>query len=247
MRIGFIVGVIKLPTPIIHGIKKRATSLYPRIEVNKMDPEFVKIFLSLLVLVNPITAIPIFVSLTTDNNHMERRKIASVACITIWVSVICFTLFGDGLLKALNITVGAFQVGGGILVFLIAIAMMNAKPLTTKTTEAEKHEAVNSKESIAVVPLAIPLLMGPGCISTIIIYSASATSFMKYLEIIIAGAIVSLICYLCMMFSEKLTSILGKTGINVINRIMGMILAALSIEIISAGLKSIFPILTTHI
>ncbi len=207
-----------------------------------MNPEIIKILIALLVLVNPISAVPMFLSLTHDNTRSERQKIARTATIAIFLGIVFFAVAGNGLLHMLNISIGAFQVGGGILVLLIAIAMMNAKPNPTKTNDEEHMEAEN-KESVAVVPLAIPLLIGPGSISTVIIYASAAKNWWGIAQIILAGAIVAVLCYLAMLFADRLTRVLGQTGINIINRVMGMLLAALSVEIIVAGVKALFPLL----
>lgn len=207
-----------------------------------MNPEIIKIVIALLVLVNPVSAVPIFLSLTPDNSTQERHKIARTATLAIFFGIAFVTLFGNVVLKMLNISIGAFQVGGGLLVLLIAISMMNAKPHPSKNNADEKNEAAH-KESIAVVPLAIPLLIGPGSISAVIIYASAAKNWWGLLQIIIAGAFVALMCFLAMVSADKLTRLLGKTGINIINRVMGMLLAALSIEIITAGIKALFPAL----
>ncbi len=207
-----------------------------------MSVEIFKILIALLVLVNPLGAMPIFLSLTPYQNSSERRRIAKTAAITVAVTIAIFALLGDMILRALNISIGSFQVGGGILILLIAIAMMNAKPHPTKTTQEEEFEA-GSRDSIAVVPLAIPMMIGPGSISTVIIYASTAARWQQIAQIIIAGLIVALLCYIAMVAATRVSKILGTTGINIINRVMGMILAAVSIEIISAGLKNLFPML----
>lgn len=199
-----------------------------------------KIIIALMVLVNPLSAAPIFLSLTPYNSARERRKIAQTASLTVVIAIALFTILGDMILKVLNISIGSFQVGGGILILLIAIAMMNAQPNPTKHNPEEAQEA-GTRNNIAVVPLAIPMLIGPGSISTVIIYSSTASSWWGKAEIIIAGAVVACVCYAGMLAATQLSKLLGATGINIINRIMGMVLAAVSIEIIAGGLKNLFP------
>ncbi|AUZ03921.1 MULTISPECIES: MarC family protein [Vitreoscilla] len=199
-----------------------------------------KIIIALMVLINPLSAAPIFLSLTPYNSARERRKIAQTASLTVVIAIALFTILGDMILKVLNISIGSFQVGGGILILLIAIAMMNAQPNPTKHNPEEAQEA-GTRNNIAVVPLAIPMLIGPGSISTVIIYSSTASSWWGKAEIIIAGAVVACVCYAGMLAATQLSKLLGATGINIINRIMGMVLAAVSIEIIAGGLKNLFP------
>ena len=174
-----------------------------------------------MVLINPLSAAPIFLSLTPYNSARERRKIAQTASITVAITICIFALVGD-------------------LILLIAIAMMNAQPNPTKHNEEEAQEA-GQRTSIAVVPLAIPMLIGPGSISTVIIYASTAKNWWGVAEIMLAGLVVSIVCYVGMLAATKLSKLLGATGINIINRIMGMVLAAVSIEIIAGGLKNLFP------
>lgn len=199
-----------------------------------------KIIIALMVLINPLSAAPIFLSLTPYNSARERRKIAQTASLTVVIAIALFTILGDMILKVLNISIGSFQVGGGILILLIAIAMMNAQPNPTKHNPEEAQEA-GTRNNIAVVPLAIPMLIGPGSISTVIIYSSTASSWWGKAEIIMAGMVVAGVCYAGMLAATQLSKLLGATGINIINRIMGMVLAAVSIEIIAGGLKNLFP------
>lgn len=211
-----------------------------------IDLSIGKTLVALLVLVNPLGAIPIFISLTPNNTQAERNKIAKTAAIAVVCVMFFFALLGDAMLRFINVSIGSFQVGGGILVMLIAIAMMNAKQNPTKTTPEEENEAEN-KVNIAVVPLAIPLLTGPGTMSTMIIYSSAAQGWWETGQVLIAGALVAITCYVSMILATPISKWLGQTGINIINRIMGMILAAVSVEIIVKGLYSLFPQLAKHI
>ncbi|WP_211222772.1 MarC family protein [Paludibacterium yongneupense] len=205
-----------------------------------MEMEIAKIFIALLVLVNPIGAIPIFISLTPSTGQAERKRLAKIASITVAVVITTFTIVGESLLKFLSITLGSFQVGGGLLVMMIALGMMNAKNTQTKTTKAEREEA-ESKPNIAVVPLALPLMTGPGTISTVIIYSSTAHSWLQQLALVISGGLVALCCYAALALASPISRLMGQTGINIINRVMGMLLAAVSVEIIVDGLYRLFP------
>lgn len=205
-----------------------------------MELEISKIFMALLVLINPLSAIPIFISLTPHSSQAERKKIAKIASLTIAIVVFLFSLVGEGLLSFLGISIGSFQVAGGILVLIIALSMMNAQPTATKTTDEERSEA-ESKANIAVVPLAIPLMTGPGAISTVIIYATTAHSWVAVANIMISGVLVAAVCYVALTMATPISRVLGTTGINIVNRVMGMLLAALSIEIIVDGINRLFP------
>jgi multiple antibiotic resistance protein len=205
-----------------------------------MELEVSKTFMALLVLINPLSAIPIFISLTPHSSQAERKKIAKLTSLTIAIVVCLFSLVGEGLLHFLGISIGSFQVAGGLLVLMIALAMMNAQPTPTKTTDEERSEA-ESKANIAVVPLAIPLMSGPGAISTIIIYASTAHSWVDVAKLIVSGLLVAGVCYAALTMATPISRVLGKTGINIVNRVMGMLLAALSVEIMVDGLIRLFP------
>ncbi|MCW3479160.1 NAAT family transporter [Neisseriaceae bacterium JH1-16] len=205
-----------------------------------MDLEIAKIFIALLVLVNPLGAIPIFISLTPTADQAERKKIAKTTALAVAIVLVLFALVGDTLLRFLGISIGSFQVGGGLLVMLIAIALMNAKPAPTKTTKVEREEA-EAKTNIAVVPMAIPLLTGPGTISTVIIYASTAHSWKQVVFLIVSSLLVAITCYGALVLASPLSRLLGQTGINIVNRVMGMLLAAVSVEIIVDGVYRLFP------
>lgn len=202
--------------------------------------EIAKIFISLLVLVNPLGAIPLFISLTPNASQLERRKIAKISSTSVAVVITTSALIGESLLKFLGISIGSFQVGGGLLVMMIALALMNAKPNPTKTSDEERVEA-ELRTNIAVVPMAMPLLTGPGTISTVIIYSTTAHSWLQIGYLIVSGLLIALSCYAAMALATPISRWLGQTGINIVNRVMGMILAAVSVEIIVDGLYRLFP------
>lgn len=205
-----------------------------------MEIEILKTLIALLVLVNPLGAIPIFISLTPGSNQAERQRIAKTTAIAVAVVMILFAVVGEGLLRLLGISLGSFQVGGGLLLMLIAIALMNAKPAPTKTTKSEREEAEH-KPNIAIVPMAIPLMTGPGTMSAVIIYASAARGWLQMTYLFISCLLVALTCYATLALATPLTRLLGQTGINIVNRVMGMILAALSVEITVEGLYRLFP------
>ncbi len=205
-----------------------------------MELEIAKIFIALLVLVNPLGAIPIFISLTPNANQLERKRIAKTTTLAVAVVLCLFAVVGETLLHFLGISIGSFQVGGGMLVMLIAIALMNAQPAPTKTTKEEQSEA-EAKTNIAVVPMAIPLLTGPGTISTVIIYASTAHSWVQVVYLLISSLLVAITCYGALVLASPISRLLGQTGINIVNRVMGMLLAAVSVEIIVDGLYRLFP------
>lgn len=215
-----------------------------------MGMEIGKLILAFMVLINPFSALAIFLDLTRNNNTRERKKVAQIASLSVFIVIAVFAFSGNWILRLFGISTGAFQVGGGLLVFLIAISMMSAgsnpaKPEigveeSNEITVKPKHPT-QSATSVAVVPLAIPMMIGPGGISTVVIYASAAKSLNDTLFIVAAGAIISSICFITLLAASKISNLLGETGLTILNRVMGMLLAAVSVEIVVAGLKGLFP------
>ncbi len=201
-----------------------------------------KTFISLLALVNPLGAIPFFISFTATNSRRERQKIIRVASLTVALVIAFTTLLGQQVINFFGISVNSFQVGGGIIMLLMAISMINAQPGGTKTTPEEAVEG-ELKENIAVVPLAIPLLTGPGTISTVIIYSDKADSYLQRFNLIGSGIAIAILVFFALSAADPISRVLGRTGINVATRLMGLMLAALGVELIVDGLTALIPAL----
>ena len=207
----------------------------------ELGVEIGKLLVAFLVLINPFSALSIYLDLTQDHSTKEKRRIARTAALAVFIVITVFTLTGGMLLKILGISVG------GILVLLIAISMMNGNDNPAKQNiGGDKEEGVvqhiqKNAKAIAVVPVAIPITIGPGGISTVIIYASAAKNYSDIALILAAGFLVSLICYAILVVAGRISKKLGTTGLTILNRIMGMMLAAVSVEIIVAGLKSIFP------
>jgi len=212
-----------------------------------VNTEIIKIILAFLVLINPFSALTLFLDLTRGYSMMNRRKVARIACLTIFITISFFTVVGETLLKALGISIGSFQLAGGILVFLIALNMMNGEGNPVKPDQenfdVDHVQDAPPTTAAAVVPLAIPMMIGPGGISTVIIYSSQVSGVLQMSAILIAGLLISIFCYLALMAAGRISRLLGDTGLNIMSRIMGMLLAAVSIEIIVNALRSLFPVL----
>ncbi len=215
-----------------------------------MHFEIGKIILSLIVLVNPFSALSIFLELTQGYTSRERRRTAQITALSVFIIMTVFIFSGNWILKILSISTGSFQVGGGILVFLIAVSMMNSgsNPAKPKIGTQEHDEITVQPRpnmgAVAIVPLAMPLIIGPGGISTVIIHASAARHMNDLFAIVAAGAVISVICYLSLLAAAKVSRWLGETGLTVLNRIMGMLLAAVAVEIVIAGIRSLFPQLT---
>ena len=215
-----------------------------------MHFEIGKIILSLIVLVNPFSALSIFLELTQGYTSRERRRTAQITALSVFIIMTVFVFSGNWILKILSISTGSFQVGGGILVFLIAVSMMNSGSNPAKPKiGTQEHDEITvqprpNMNAVAIVPLAMPLIIGPGGISTVIIHASAARHMNDLLAILAAGAVISVICYLSLLAAAKVSRWLGETGLTVLNRIMGMLLAAVAVEIVIAGIRNLFPQLT---
>ena len=196
----------------------------------------------LFAVVNIFGAIPIFLSLTYGTEKSEQIRLANVISISVPIILLMSLFFGELILNFFGITISSFKTGGGILILLMAIAMMHARPSGATQTDEELHEG-ESKESVAVVPLSMPLLAGPGAISTVILYGHKSSGIGHYSLVAADIIILGFILWISFRLSRVISSRLGKTGMNIITRIMGLILAAIAIEFIANGLKGLFPAL----
>lgn len=210
--------------------------------MNSFSLDAFKTFISLLALVNPLGAIPFFISFTSNNTRRERQKIIRITSITVALVIIITALVGQRVIGFFGISISSFQVGGGIIMLLMAISMINAQPGGTRTTPEEAVEG-ELKNNIAVVPLAIPLLTGPGSISTVIIYAEKANSLWQLGGLIVGGLVIAVLTFGALSAADPISRVLGRTGINVATRLMGLMLAALGVELIADGLKALFPVL----
>jgi multiple antibiotic resistance protein len=201
---------------------------------------YLKIFVGMFVIVNPIGMAPFFLDMTEGLSPAAKRAVARLASITASGVLIGAALTGARLLAFFGVSLPAFRVAGGILILLIAIAMLQASPSRARQTPEEAAEATD-KEKIAIVPLAIPLLAGPGAISTAILYANQAKGVRETIFLILTCVVVGICVYLVFRSSEKIGKTLGKTGINILTRLFGILLAAIGVEFITEGLVKLLP------
>jgi multiple antibiotic resistance protein len=199
----------------------------------------ISIFFTLFIAVDPFGLIPIFIIFITRYNAVERRKIIFKAIITSVVVSVFFIFLGRFILLYLGISQEAFLISGGILLFLISMDLILAKPSRTKIMYDNVEDI--EKEDISVSPLAIPMISGPGTIAALMMFSSQVNDE-PYMLIIITliAFFVLLITMIVMFLSAHIEKVLGKTGISVIQRIMGLILSALAVQFIVNGIKQIF-------
>ena len=157
-------------------------------------------------------------------------------------------LLGLQILQFFNISLQSFQVGGGLLLLISAMNMLNSRPAEERPNNATLEAGVEKAaegNSIAVVPLTIPLLTGPAAMSTVVIYADQARSIWQHVALVGYGVVVAFAIMVCFSLADPIARVLGRTGINVMTRLMGLILAALAIEVMTGGLIKIFPILAS--
>jgi multiple antibiotic resistance protein len=203
--------------------------------------EYSRFFVSLLVIFDPFAAIPVFLSLTLGYTQEERRRVARIATYAVLIVLGVAALSGETLLGWMGFSLGSFRVGGGIVLLLMALAMLRDERPPAPTAADEGQAA--SRASVAVVPLAIPLLAGPGAISAVIIgMQRSAAPLHPYL---ILGCILlaSGLLYLMLRLAEPIGRLLGQVGLSILHRVFGLLLAAIAVEIMANGLKQLFPAL----
>ena len=202
--------------------------------------EYIKIFIALFAVVDPIGIVPIIAALIANTPATELRSIEKTVVFTVTTILLMALFFGENMLLFFGISINSFQVSGGILLMLMAISMLQAKISPTVHTKAEALEG-EAKSSIAVVPLSIPLLAGPGAISTVVLYANRGSHINHYLMISVVIFAVVIILWIVLRCASWLTRHLSQTGINVFTRLMGLILSALAVEFIASGLKGLFP------
>lgn len=202
----------------------------------------IKPLVTLLAIVNPLAIVPFFIHYTQDFSHAQRQRTIWIASFSTFVVIATCALMGLDILRFFGISLASFQVGGGMLLLTSALAMLNAQPAEAKSNEEEMHDA-SARASIAVVPLTIPLLTGPATMSTVVIYAAQAKTFVQLSTLVGYGIVIALATAICFSLAQPIARFLGKTGINVMTRLMGLILAALAVEVMSDGLMKLFPVL----
>ena len=201
-------------------------------------PTYFKFFIGLFALVNPVGIIPVFISMTSYQTAAARNKTNLTANLSVAIILLTSLYLGDAILQVFGISIDSFRIAGGILV--VTIAMISGKLGEDKQNKQEKSETA-IRESIGVVPLALPLMAGPGAISSTIVWGTRYHSLMHLIGFSVAIALFALCCWGVFRMAPWLVRLLGQTGINVITRIMGLLLMALGIEFIVTGIKSIFP------
>jgi len=193
-------------------------------------------FTSFFTLINPLSTMPLFMTMTSELTVKERNHTAKKATLVALVTIVIFALSGQLLFNFFGISVNSFRIVGGIIFFIMGMDMLQARIGKVKIKDSEVKTYIND---ISVTPLAIPMLCGPGAITNSIVMMEDASTFIR--KIVLFGSIllVLLITYLVFYSSSRIIKIIGQTGINVMMRLMGLILMVIAVEFFFSGLKPI--------
>jgi multiple antibiotic resistance protein len=202
--------------------------------------EYSRFVIALFAILTPFAAIPIFLSLTEGQSEKEKAHTARTAVLTIAILLITAAFLGDSILRLIGTSLHSFRVGGGLVLLLMALAMMNARVSSVQQTREEAEEAVQ-KQAIGVVPIGIPLLAGPGSISAVILQMERSVDWVHRALIVACILGVCALVWVALSLATPIGNRLGRTGLNILNRLFGLMLAAIAVEVIANGLRALFP------
>ena len=197
----------------------------------------VSVFVAILAIINPVSTISFFTTFTQDYSKEEKKRVAIKAAVVAMATLIIFGLIGNYIFLAFSITIPAFRIAGGILLFSIAFSMLYGRTPGTKATDKEKQESIE-REMVGVIPIGIPMISGPGAISTVMLYVSQGTLVDN--GIVFASIFITVaITYVLLLYSDIIFRRIGRTGILAISRIMGLILATIAIQFIINGIHDV--------
>ncbi len=191
---------------------------------------------SIFAIVDPLGVIPFFTVLTEDMTLEEKRNVISKSCLVATTTLGVFAVFGQFIFEAFGFTIPAFEIAGGILLFAVAFEMMHGERPRTKMTESERTETLE-REDVGVIPLGIPLLAGPGAITTVMIYMTHPVAEPADKMFIFAGILVAVMTtFFLMHYADRIFARIGRTGTKALGRIMGLLLGAIAVQFVINGI-----------
>jgi multiple antibiotic resistance protein len=193
-------------------------------------------FTSIFVLVDPIAAVPTFLAMTTGSSREQRRHMVVRAALTCFVVLLTFSIAGTLIFKLFGITLAAFKIAGGLILGLIGMDMLKAKRSPTKETPDETEEGAE-KEDVGIIPLGIPMLAGPGSISSVMVLMSQNTDWPHALVVVGAIAAAAGVSFLVLAAADRVSSYLHETGIRILTRMMGLLLVAIAVQFVLNGLR----------
>jgi multiple antibiotic resistance protein len=188
--------------------------------------------------VDPIGVVPIFIAMTRGDSGAEIRDTAWRASLVAFGLLVFFALFGTLLFKVMGVSLAAFRVAGGVVLLITALDMLRARQSETRTSPGEAHEAT-VKEDVAIVPLALPLLAGPGSIATVMVLVSRGKGITNTLTVVGAVVVTMVVTYLLLRAAALVQRVLGQSGVAVLQRVMGLLLAAIAVQFIAEGIRDL--------
>ncbi|MEX2157581.1 MAG: MarC family protein [Gemmatimonadales bacterium] len=201
--------------------------------------ELVLIFTSILFIVDPFAAVPTFLAMTPRDSPQQRRQLAKRGALTCAITLIAFALGGSVIFKVFGITIGAFKIAGGVLIGLNALDMVQARRSQQRETPAETAEGIQ-KDDIGILPLGVPMLAGPGAISTVMVLALGAKTVAATVAVYVSIILTAMITYYVLAAATLVERRLGQTGMKILTRLMGLVLCAIAIQFILDGIKLSF-------
>lgn len=200
---------------------------------------------AIFVVVDPLSVVPIFIIMTQGDTPEKRKAMAMRACVTGALLLCTFALFGAFIFRFLGITLGAFKFAGGILLLLTSLDMLRAQTSRTRSSPEETQEG-SEKADVAIVPLAVPLLAGPGSVATTMVMMSRGPGFWVGIPVIIAILITFVASYFMLAASGPVERVLGKSGNAILQRVMGLLLAAIAVQFLADGIHDLLPEIAAH-
>lgn len=200
--------------------------------------EFLVSLSAVFFVVDPLATVPIFLAMTRGDAPEKVRRMARRACVVALGLLVFFALFGTVIFQVFGITLSAFRIAGGILLLITALDMLRAKTSETRMTQKETEEGA-TKNDIALVPLAMPLLAGPGAIATVMVLMSRGTTLFSAVPVIIAILVTMGASYLILRGANLVQKVLGQSGLAILDRVMGLILAAIAVQFIADGARDL--------
>ena len=202
----------------------------------------VKALASLFAIVNPLGALPLFLALAPAGDPAALRRAARRAVMAASICLVVIFAVGQGLLNFFGITIPAFRVSGGILILIMALQMLEGHPSRQKLSPRDE-EAARERDEAAIVPLGIPMLAGPGAISTTILLRQEAEGVVQAASVVVAAALVMVATAAVLLSADRIHRLLGESGIRIVTRVMGLVIAAVAVQFMADGLRGLFPVL----
>ncbi len=193
---------------------------------------------SIFFLVDPFAALPTFLAVTEGANGVRRKQIARKATLTAWIVLTLFSVAGKYLFQLFGISIAAFEIAGGIILLLIGLDMLEAKRSATQESSEEAEEATH-KQDAGIVPLGVPMLAGPGSITSVMVLVGQVQVWWQMAAIMGSILVTAVICYLVLGNSDRVAKALGETGIRILVRVMGLLLVALAVQYFVNGMSDL--------